>query len=261
MFVIALLTLLPIQNNTSQTDATKVLLSCLQRYHDAKTLSGTIEFIQTARGSSGVTSVTVTTKVQAAKPNLFYIEQSRQPQSQDSGVRNHFWAACNGKQIGYTLPSDALPLVKRGSHDRLYEPAPPTISEGLDIFCTLLVDRSLPVSLALYNAYEVQQFVNRLSNLKLEEDTKFEGKDVYRIRSDYTYTWVIVRGEKTPVKIPAYLYIDKEYNFLGMVWEETIQGEVQERPTRISDQVKITNQRIVRIQINSPVDEALFRMR
>lgn len=218
----------------------------LQRYYAANTVKGTFELVQTAVGSE-TAKVRVATSLQVAKPNKVFLEQVRIPRSTEPEVRNHFSAVSDGQQISYTVPRDMLPF---GSRDRVWEAAPPTISQCLDMVVPLTIDRSLPLAVSFYNVYEINEFSKKVSALQFVDETNYDGKSAYRLKADYAIMNVKVGSSVQPVRIPAYIFIDKEYNLIGIAYEETIAQE--------NLRVKITSQWVVRLTVDGPVDAALF---
>ena len=227
----------------------------LQKYHEAKSVRGTITFNQTATGGSGEAKVSILTSVQWSEPNLFYLEQTRQPQSNDPETQNHFLAVSDGKRMHYTLPKAFLPWTDAtsGKHSQFYEAAPKTISGALDTFCALILDRSLPISVALYNPYEIELTTKKLSNIKADEkEVEVSGKPAYRISADVRKA----RKNAGDIAMPMYFYIDKDYNLLGVVFEENVSDGP---PT--NNIYKITSQWVVNLQVNTDVDKSLFVVR
>ncbi len=248
--------LLAIAALTAQTAApsgSELFSKMLARYHDAKSVRGTITFNQTASGGPGEAKVTILTSVQWSESNLFYLEQTRQPASTDPDTSSHFIAVSDGKRMHYTLPKATLPWTdaSSGKHSQFYEAAPKTVAGGLDAFCTFILDRSLPVAVALYNPYEIELTTKKLTNIKADEkEVEIFGKPAYRVSADIRKA----RKNASDIGIPMYLYIDKEYNLLGVVFEENVQAAQ-------GTVYKITSQWIVNLQVNAEVDKSLFVVR
>lgn len=233
--------------------ASELFNKMLNKYYTAKTIKGTIQFNQTAVETG--TKVTITTSLQAMKPNLFIVEQNRSPQSADPALLNQFLAISDGTNMAYSVPKGALPWTdySSGKHSRFYEKAPKTISEALDAFCTFTLDRSLPLALALYNPYEVERVTKKLSNLQVLDEVETSGKKAYRIQAAYTFAEAVPEKNIAAIRIPAYIFIDKEYNLVGLVWQETVvDGGVK---------LILNNQWVVDLQPDAEVDKNQFRVR
>ncbi|MCH8275295.1 MAG: DUF2092 domain-containing protein [Armatimonadetes bacterium] len=221
----------------------KIFSQMLARYHQANSILGTVEFVQSAVGPGLNTKTTTLTTVQMKKPNLFYIEQLR-----DRGEDTHFVAVCDGKQMAYTSPKKWLIMGERQKY--VYEPAPAEINGGLDAFCTIILDRSLPVGLALYNRFEVNQFVKRVKRVRIVGETAVDGVPAWRLRADYIYTVANPRTRLPEIVVAAYITISKEYDLLGVSWEQIMVADKKQH--------KVTTVWKVRLQVDVPVDQKLF---
>ncbi|MBA3727002.1 MAG: hypothetical protein H0W86_11275 [Armatimonadetes bacterium] len=232
----------------------EVVSKMLSRFHTANTIKGTITFTQTASSSAGTAKVTVLTTLQMSKPNLFFIEQLRQPAVEGTDTLSHFVAVSDGTRMSYTVPPRLLPWTDVGKHSKFYEVAPKSVEEGLNAFCTMLIDRSLPVAMALYNPYEITTFTRRLSNVTMDkDDAEISGTPVYRIKADYTYG--AVQGDQggAALKTPAYIYVDKNYNLVSLLWQDLL--GTPEQPNTIKSEW------VVKLQTNVEVDKELYKVK
>jgi hypothetical protein len=226
----------------------------LTKYFSAKSLTGTIEFNQSAEGRGEAGKATVKTSVAMKQPNFFAVDQNRVT---SNGSR--FRAICDGKQIAMTTPKDWAELdpLKRV----MYFPAPEGIGGALDNFASILLDRQLPIAVALYNVVEVTAYVRPIRNLKLHDEVTIEGQPAYRLQGDYALTSA---GPADPDKVravvwtPIYVYISKSFDLLGMVYGETLQ--FTDPRTRQKSEFKVTNQWVVRLSVDVAVDEAVFKI-
>lgn len=220
----------------------------LTKYHEAESVKGTIQFNQSAEGSGASGTSTILTNVQAKKPNLVYIEQAKL-----TGEPRSYRAVCDGKQIAYNAPRNWQ--IQDPAKRMIYEPAPDSVSKALDMFAPLLLDRQLPVALALYNAYEVSLLTKAIKDVRLDTTATVGGREAYRLVASFAFSRY---GPAQPDKgvvdawIPIWIYVSKDYDLLGMVYEEMMQVE------RIT--IKITNQWVVNLTVNQPVDDGLFKL-
>lgn len=202
--------------------AKEVFQEMLSRYHAAKSVSGTVVFEQTATSGSGEKRVVITTRLAVSKPKKFFIEQSRSPR--DDVMPNSFAAVSDGKKLGYTVPKGLLP----GDPPKLYEAVPDYsgVSEGMDAFAPLLLDRSFPIAVAFYNEYEMRLLTQEVTSLTLLEDRTVGEQQAWVIKGDYIrFRRTATRPE---IKIPIYFYVSKSYDLLGVVYEEGLMdGGVQ----------------------------------
>lgn len=228
----------------------------LGKYHTANSLKGTIAFVQSASGAK----VQILTTLQHQKPNLFYIEQVRQPKSADVDS-NQFMAVSDGKRFAYSVPKNFLPMTDAtsGKHNRLFEPAPASIDEGLNVFCTFLLDRSLAVAIALYNPYEIQRVTTRFTNLKIVSDNaEYEGAPAYKVSADYTVFYAKPEKNQPAVKVPATIIIDKEMNLRYIAWQEVVGAEVQGQRVTAT----VNNEWLIKLQVNpTEIEKNLFTVR
>jgi hypothetical protein len=228
----------------SDTQGAQIFSQMLNKYYQATTLKGTIEWVQTATSPSLTTKATTITTVVMKRPNLFYLEQRR-----DRGEERLFRAACDGKQMAYSTPKKWRDLP--GAKPFVYEPAPQDIKGALDAFAPLLLDLSLPVSVALYNPYEVQQFVSRVKNVTVIGETLSSGAPGWKLKLDYVYSFASPTANRPEVVIPVYVEISKNYDLLSLSWQQILQ-ESPERKYTVTDSWR------VHLEVNVPVDEKTF---
>lgn len=244
---VATLSLQAPAGEAQQPTAKEVFQEMLSRYHTAKSASGTVVFEQTATSGTGEKRVAISTRLAVSKPKKFFIEQSRSPR--DDVLPNSFTAVSDGKRLGYTVPKGLLP----GDPPRLYEAVPEYagVSEGMDAFAPLLLDRSFPIAVAFYNEYEMRLLTQEISSLTLLEDRTVAGEPAWVIKAEYVR---FRRTESRPeVKIPIYFYVSKSYDLLGMVYEEGLMdGGVQ---------YNITSRWTVRLQRDVEIPESTFTVR
>ncbi|HWP30340.1 MAG TPA: hypothetical protein VNK96_01245 [Fimbriimonadales bacterium] len=240
MIIILSCFLLSLGNPVSTETAQEIFNKMLSRYHQANSIKGSITFNQTGKFSGGSATTTTITNIHAKKPNFVYFEQIRK--SREPLV---FKAICDGKQLAYSAPPEWAQGDPRKRY--LYEPAPPTLDGILNVFPTLLLDRSLPVALALYNPYEIKLITSRLTDLSIHDEPELDGKKVWRLSAKMS----LLERASPEVSIPVFFYISKNYELLGVAWEETVMFQ---------EKVQVTNQWIVKLELNAKVDEGLFKV-
>jgi hypothetical protein len=247
------------QAPSTELTGAQVFSKMLARYHEAKSVRGTVTLTQTATSGTTQVKVTVLSTVQVAQPNFFFLEQTRQPKAADPAESSHFLGVSDGKRISYTVPRDLLPATDptSGKHSQFYEEAPPGIDGAMNAFCRMVLDRSLPIAVALYNPYEIQLITRHLSNLRIEKvDAELpNGKTGYQIAADYVK--FIKEGQATrgvPAH-PAAILIDKEFNLVWMGWSETI------AEPGMAGTYKITSEWSVNLAIDGEIDKGLFTVR
>ncbi len=237
----AFLLLLPL---TFDAQGAQIFSQMLNKYYQATSLKGTIEWTQTALSPSLNTKTTTLTTVVMKRPNFFYLEQRR-----DRGEERLFLAVCDGKQMAYSTPKKWRDIP--GAKPFVYEPAPQDIKGALDACAPLVLDRSLPVSVALYNPYEVQQFVNRVKNVTVIGETTSSGTPGWKLKLDYVYSFASTSANRPEIVIPLYVEISKNYDLLSLSWQQILQ-ETPERKYTVTDSWR------VRLEVNVPVDEKTF---
>lgn len=237
-YAIAMLLALP---QGAALDGKAAFEKMLEKYYNAKTIKGTIEFNQTVEG---VGKSTITTTVQVQQPNLLYLEQRK-----ITGEPKTFRAICDGKTLGHTAP---VFDTKR----MIYTAAPETLSGLIDAFAPLMLDRQLATSLAVYSPFEVVTFTKPIKDIKFDEEVTLNGQSAWRLVADYG---IGVGGPATSDKAAytkAWFFISKSYDFLGMVYQETLQGRQGNRTVNY----QITNQWIVNLTVDGSIDPGLFKI-
>lgn len=219
----------------------QIFSQMLNKYYQATSLKGTIEWIQTATSPSHTAKTITVTTVIMKRPNFFYLEQKR-----DRGDERHFLAACDGKQMAYSTPKKWRDIP--GAKPYVYEPAPQEIKGALDAFAPLLLDRSLPVSVALYNPYEVQQFVSRIKNVTVQSEVTSAGTPGWRLKLDYVYAFANAAANRSEIVIPLFVEISKNYDLLSLSWQQILQ-ETPERKYTVTDSWRVN------LEVNLPIDE------
>ncbi len=211
-----------------QETAKAVFEQMLAKYHEAKTVAGKVVFEQTARSASGEKKVAIATTLFISKPKKFSLQQTRTPADTSGTLSNSFWAISDGKKMGYSIPKGLLP----GDPPKMYEAVPDYagVSEGLDAFAPLLLDRSFPIAVAFYNEYEMRLLLQEVVNFKFGEpkEMEFAGKPAWVIEAQYIR--FRAKDGRPEIRIPIYFYISKDYDLLGMEYEENLMdGQVTYR--------------------------------
>ena len=213
----------------------------LNRYYTAKTIQGTVEWIQSAPAAN--IKVSTMTTVVAQQPNLFLFEQAR------AGV-SPFRAASDGKKMAYSVPKDWQ--GRAGNKPYVYETAPTGIDGGFNVFSPLLLDKQFPVLVSLYNAYEIGQFVKRVRNLRFDAEVEYAGVPAYRLVAAYVFSPGRPDRNIADILIPVYFFVSKTDDLLGMVWQETVAGG--------GVSYTIQNELQVRIKVNEPIEPGTFKL-
>lgn len=238
IFAIATLFAFP---QSAAPDGKATFEKMLEKYYNAKTLKGTIEFNQTVEG---VGKSTIATTVQVQQPNLLYLEQRK-----TTGAQKTFRAISDGKTLGHTAPVF-------DSEKMIYADAPTTLSGLIDSFAPLMLDRQLATSLAVYSPFEVVTFTKPIKNLKLDQEVTINGQSAWRLVADYG---IGVGGPATSDRAAyakAWFFVSKNHDFLGMVYQETLQTKQGNRTVHY----QLTNQWIVNLTVDGAVDSALFKV-
>jgi len=208
--------------------AKAVFEQMLSKYKDAKTVAGRVVFEQTARSASGEKKVAIATTLAVSKPKKFAIQQTRTPADTSGTLSNSFWAVSDGTKMGYSIPKGLLP----GDPPKMYEAVPDFagVSEGLDAFAPLLLDRSFPIAVAFYNEYEMRLLLQEVVAFKFsqEKEVEYAGKRAWAIEAQYIR--FRAKNGRPEVRIPIYFYISKDYDLLGMEYAENLMdGQVTYR--------------------------------
>lgn len=243
----AALLLAPVQAPTANEAVTKMLT----KYHNAQTISGRVTFTQQAAGAK----VVITSDVYSKKPNMLFIQQTRTPASQ--GGANNVVAMSDGKKLGYPAPPGSGTFLQH-SPDRFFENAEADLEGNYKAFTAMLIDRSLPVAIALYSPNEVYLTIGRLRDLKLSEASLGE-ETIYRI------DFQMVVGNALPAdptrglpavpeaRIKGVMTVSKAFDLLGLAWRESVGTREQ--------QVDVLSEWVADLQVDKAIDPNVFRVR
>lgn len=243
----AALILSPVQAPT----ATEAVTKMLTKYHNAQTISGRVTFTQQAAGAK----VIITSDVYSKKPNMLFIQQVRTPASQ--GGANNVVAMSDGKRLGYPAPPGSGTFLQH-SPDRFFEPAGADLEANYKAFTAMLIDRSLPVAVALYSPSEIYATIGRLRDLKLSEATLGE-QTIYRI------DFQLVVGNALPAdparglpvvpeaRVKGVMTVSKAFDLLGLAWKEVVGTKEQ--------QVEVLSEWVVALEVDKPIDANVFKVR
>jgi hypothetical protein len=243
----AALILAPSQAPTATDAVTKMLT----KYHNAQTVSGKVTFTQQAASAR----VVITSDLYSKKPNLLFIQQVRSPASQ--GGANNVVAMSDGKRLGYPAPPGSGTFLQH-SPDRFFEPAGADLESNYKAFTSMLIDRSLPVAVALYSPSEIYATIGRLRDLKLSEATLGE-QTIYRI------DFQMVVGNALPAdparglpavpeaRVNGVMTVSKAFDLLGLAWKETVGTKEQ--------QVDVLSEWVVSLEVDKPIDANVFKVR
>lgn len=226
---------------TASQSGPELFNKMLNKYYSAKTIQGTVEWVQSAPAAN--IKVSTLTTVVAQQPNLFLFEQSR------SGTIP-FRAASDGKKMAYSVPKDWQ--GRAGNKPFVYETAPTGLDGGFNVFSPLLLDKQFPVLVSLYNAYEIGQFAKRVRNLRFDAEVEYSGEAAYRLVAAYVFSPGRPDRGVADILIPVYFFISKKDDLLGMVWQETVAGG--------GVSYNIQNEWLVHLKVNEPVDAGIFKL-
>ncbi len=149
----------------SQPSGAQIVSECLAYYHNKANFGGTITSTFTVNGKTGH----IVTRVQAANPNLFFIEQK------SDLTPDVYRAVSDGKRFGYPVPLNDRPLVS--------EPIEQNNGILLDvemmygIIAKYLPDRSIPLEIVMNRQKDLEQIASMLSNFKYVGNTGENNED------------------------------------------------------------------------------------
>ncbi len=233
--------------------AEELWTNTLQRYETAVAVRGTIEFVQTGTAGDLEGRSVVVTEVAAKQPNLFSIRQTKR-----TGQASVFMAASDGKQMSFTAPADWQRISSRAR--TVYGWAPEKLEGALDSIATLLLDRQLPIALAVYNPVDVKLFSRAIRKPVIADEFVDGGRTVYRLEADFAFSRF---GPADPSKrnsvdawIPIHLYVTKAGDLLAMEYAETLSFKDQRTGLNIS--LQVVNRWNVNLQVNVPIDSSVF---
>lgn len=228
----------------------------LAKYRGVQSLRGTIEFVQTGTAGDLHGQSVIVTEVAAKRPNRFMLRQTKR-----TGQPMVFMATCDGKQMAFTAPLDwqaKSPIARV-----IYAAAPETIEGALDSFAPLLLDRQLPVALALYNSEDVKLFSRAIRNPTIAEEFVERGRTVYRLEAEFAFSRF---GPADPSKrtgvdawIPLDLFVSKDGDLLGMEYRESL--SFRDARTGLNITLHVVNRWNVDLQINAEVEDSMFVIR
>ncbi len=213
----------------------------LNKYYAAKTIQGTVEWIQSAPAAN--IRVSTMTTVVAQAPNKFLFQQER------SGAPV-FRAASDGLKMAYSVPKDWQ--GRAGNKPYVYETAPTGLDGGFNVFSPLLMDKQFPVIITLYNAYEIGQFAKKIRNLRYDAEVEYLGQTADRLIASYVFSPGRPDRNVPDLLIPIYFFVSKKSDLLGMVWHETMAGG--------GVSYNIQNEWQVKLRVDEPVEPGIFKL-
>lgn len=251
MIALALATTLVLQDTPQKSEADVLFSKMIAKFSTAKTVVGTVDFMQTATVDGVLRRVEIRSNIQTEAPNKFFLQQV------DASKGTSFTAVCDGKQICYSAPQE---WVERGK-PKIFEPASKERDANVQAFAILMPDRSFPIGLALYSTNEIKQTVYRLRNLKIEGEVAVGGVNAQKVRATYI---IDDGGGRLPASLTvAYYYITKEGDLVYITREETVGGgQTRDAKGNILKQesYKVASQWAVNFKFDAPVDAAAFRI-
>lgn len=249
---IAALILTPAHENS----AAEIWDKTLARYKNVQSIRGTIEFVQSGTAGDLHGQSVILTEVAAKQPNKFTLRQTKR-----TGQAMTFAAACDGKQMAFTAPPDWQ--SKSPNARVVFSLGPEKIEGALDAFATLLLDRQLPVALALYNPEDVKLFSRAIRNPKFVKEFEERGTTVHHLEAEYAFSRF---GPADPSKksgvdawIPIDLYVSEDGDLLGMQYRETL--SFRDARTGLNITLELVNRWSVNLQVNAPLEDSLFAIR
>jgi len=240
----------------SQPTAAQLWDTTFERYKNAKSIIGTIEFVQSGVAGDLKSESIILTEVAAKQPNKFSIRQTKR-----TGQPAIFMAASDGKQIAFTAPPDWQRMSPRAR--TVYGYAPEKIEGALDTFASILLDRNLPVALALYNPADIKIYSQGIRAPKLVDEIKDGGRTIYHLEASYAFSRF---GPGDPTKrngvdawIPIQLFVTQQGDLVAMEFEESL--NFRDQRTGLNITLNVVNRWNVNLQVDAAVDDSIFAIR
>lgn len=230
--------------------AKQLVEKMLNRYYDAKTLTGDIKL--TVATNAG--SASMSTKLQFEKPAKLYILQQKLVANPDPDQPSRWLVTSDGNMFSYSVPNDKF---YSAPGLRLVEPVVNTRANvTLDYrliykaAAKSLGDRSMPLDIAIAFNKDLLYRRNQWATMSVTGQKDFGGKTAYLVSGDYRdYLGAQVTGKYQ-------MAITEDGDLLQYAEDTHIAvGEGANTQT-----VEVTNTWDVSLKVNAPVDQALFKV-
>lgn len=224
----------------------------LARYHDAKTLVGTIRLTVSAQNQS----VTMDTAVQFELPSKLYIKQQKNVANPNPEQLSSWLVTSDGKNFTYDAPvvNTSLGHTNRGTRlgESVYNRNYNITNDVRSIYVAAgqsLGDRSMPLDIAIGRREDLVYRRNQWVNYTLGGTKEIGGKTAYLVTGDYR------DYAGAPSSGVYQMAITADGDLLQYVEKTKIALDSQGAQT-----VTLTNQWDVNLIVNGKVDPALFKV-
>ena len=174
--IVCLLAALVSQGQTPPPSAASLISLMLKHYVEAKTVSGTVRFLQTAVGQT----VEVDTQFALERPDLIYVHQVE-------AHTDHIPVdlVSDGVQFAYTAIPNALSPPKL--IETVHPPGQPSLHIGDMYYCILptLMDRPLPLDIAVGRQDHLRTIAIELASFSLKGPVTLRGIATQDIAGDW----------------------------------------------------------------------------
>jgi hypothetical protein len=231
----------PMQAPAANPSPAALVSKMIARYAEAKTVVGTITFVNSASGRS----VRIDTQLQLERPSRLFLRQATASQPPQTWL-----VTSDGEFFSYDRPEGLL-----GRAQRLIEPvkAGDQLLKVADIYSAAggsLADRSPPLDLAIGRLVDLQALRNSWATLEYKGRTTFRGATVH----------VVAGQHRDAVELPASGTFEMLIGDDGDLLRYTHRNIVAAPREYNVAPIEVTAVWDADLKVNGPVDPNLFRV-
>lgn len=228
-------------------DAKKLIEKMLARYHDAKTLTGTIKLTVTAAGGSAK----MDTALQFERPAKFYLSQQKNVANPDPETPSKWLVTSDGQMFSYNIPNDQY---ESAPGLRLGEPVFNTRTKTTHTIATIygassksIGDRSMPLDVAVGGQPDLLYRIGQWQTRSVKGKKMIGDISTYLVSGSY-------RPYASAEPVGTYqMAISEEGDLLQYVEEQYVAVDGR-------DPVKVHSQWDVQLKVDGKVDPTLFKV-
>lgn len=228
------------QTSKPTVSANTLISKAMSRYYDAKSLRGTIQLVQEAKG----VSVGILTQIQFDQPGTIYLHQE-----QGGSQPAQFTLISDGKTFSYDRPGQSLG-PRRFVEDVTQHGYSQTFREMYAASVRSILDRSPALDFVIARREDLQAVRERIGAREVSGTVQIaEGKTAYVVSCN----WHDIPGEDATGKIQ--FYIGAEGDLYRIV--RTQRYRVADK---MAETLVITSTWNLDIAVNAPTNAALYKV-
>ena len=233
---------LALQSSGQPSSASDLISKMLSRYAGAKTVVGTIEMTQEAKGAT----VTTETELQYERPSKIYLRQA-----EHSSQGRSFLLTSDGRTFSYDPPPDAPRGKARYTELTTNGYKQLDLKEIYTATRDSIVDPNHMLNIAIGRTGDLKKFIEQIANFHLAGSQKVGDEVIYEIIGKYS----LQPGAEASGDFDMYISSDGDFRKLSVRQFFGVAKHPEIAP------IAVTTTWVSTLQVNAKPNQALFTVR